>query len=69
LKEGTKLSVRSLPTFCPSPKPKEMVFWEEEFPQLVSRRHKLLRKINKMREEWDELWDLLLLLQYSNRSP
>jgi hypothetical protein len=39
-----------------------MVFWEEEFPQLASRQCKVLRKIKKMREEWDELWDLLLPL-------
>jgi hypothetical protein len=45
-----------------------MVSWAEEFPQLVSQQHKLLRKINKMREEWDKLWDLLPPLRYPNRS-
>jgi hypothetical protein len=45
-----------------------MVSWEEEYPQLASRWHKLLRKINKMREEWDKQWDLLPLLQYPNMS-
>jgi hypothetical protein len=41
-----------------------MVSWAEEFPQPASQQCKLLRKINKMREEWDKLWDLLLPLQY-----
>jgi hypothetical protein len=45
-----------------------MVSWAEEFPQLVSQQCKLLRKIDKIREEWDKLWDLLLPLQYPNRS-
>jgi hypothetical protein len=63
-------SIESLPTtFHMSYKPKEMVFWEEAYLQLVSRRCKLLRKIYKIREEWDKLWDLVLPLQYSDRSP
>jgi hypothetical protein len=45
-----------------------MVSWAEEFPQPASQQCKLLRKINKMREEWDKLWDSLPLLQYPNGS-
>jgi hypothetical protein len=39
-----------------------MVSWEERYPFLASQQNQLLQKIHKMREEWDELWDLLPLL-------
>jgi hypothetical protein len=45
-----------------------MVSWQERYPFLARRRNQLLRKIHKTREEWDKLWDLLLLLQYPGKS-
>jgi hypothetical protein len=45
-----------------------MVSWAEEFPQLASQWCKFLQKINKTKEEWDELWDLLPPLWYPDRS-
>jgi hypothetical protein len=45
-----------------------MVFWQERYPFLARCHNQLLRQIHKTREEWDELWDLLLLLQYPGES-
>jgi hypothetical protein len=45
-----------------------MVSWEEMYPFLAKRWNQLLRKLHKTREEWDKLWDLLLLLQYPRES-
>jgi hypothetical protein len=45
-----------------------MVSWEERYPFLARQQNQLLWKIHKTWEEWDKLWDLLLLLQYPGES-
>jgi hypothetical protein len=45
-----------------------MVSWKERYPFLARHHNQLLQKIHKTQEEWDKLWDLLLLLQYPGES-
>jgi hypothetical protein len=57
-----------MPINCQSEEAPAMVSWKERYPFLARHRNQLLQKIHKTQEEWDKLWDLLLLLQYPGES-